>query len=98
MSLAPLFDEELTRYRRQIGPGVLTVEGQARLKASTVLVTRSGGMGGPAALVLTLAGVGRVILAHGGELISPDLNRQVLGSEQGIGQPRRGILPRIYGR
>ena len=40
-------------------------------------------MGGPAALALVMAGVGRVIVAHGGTLISPDLNRQVLGSEAG---------------
>lgn len=62
--------------------------GQQRLKASTVLVTRVGGMGGPAALMLTMGGVGHVIIAHGGDLISPDLNRQVLGSESGLGKPR----------
>jgi molybdopterin/thiamine biosynthesis adenylyltransferase len=45
-------------------------------------------MGGPAALMLTMGGVGRVIIAHGGELISPDLNRQVLGSEGALGKLR----------
>jgi molybdopterin/thiamine biosynthesis adenylyltransferase len=35
-----------------------------------------------------MAGVGRVIIAHGGDMISPDLNRQVLGSEAVLGQPR----------
>lgn len=45
-------------------------------------------MGGPAALMLTMAGVGRVVIAHGGKMISPDLNRQVLGSENVLGQPR----------
>jgi molybdopterin/thiamine biosynthesis adenylyltransferase len=71
-----------------MGAGVLSEEGQARLKQSTALITRVGGMGGPAALSLTMAGVGRVIIAHGGEMISPDLNRQVLGSEGVIGKPR----------
>jgi molybdopterin/thiamine biosynthesis adenylyltransferase len=80
--------EEWERYSRQIGPGVLTPEGQLRLKNSTALVTRAGGMGGPAALALVMAGVGHVIIAHGGELISPDLNRQVLGCEGLIGKPR----------
>jgi len=79
---------ELERYDRQIGAGVLSKEGQKRLKNSTVLVTRVGGMGGPAALALTMAGIGRVIIAHGGDMISPDLNRQVLGSESVIGKPR----------
>jgi molybdopterin/thiamine biosynthesis adenylyltransferase len=85
MQLTP---EERERYDRQIGPGVLSDEGQIRLKGSTALVTRTGGMGGPAALMLTMAGVGRVILAHGGQMISPDLNRQVLGSEAVLGRPR----------
>jgi len=83
-----LTPEELARYDRQLGPGVLSPAGQLRLKKSTALVTRVGGMGGPAALALVMGGVGRVIVAHGGELISPDLNRQVLGSEAGVGQPR----------
>jgi adenylyltransferase/sulfurtransferase len=38
--------------------------------------------------MLTMGGVGRVIIAHGGDMISPDLNRQVLGSERGLGRPR----------
>ena len=45
-------------------------------------------MGGPAALMLAMGGVGRVIIAHGSTMISPDLNRQVLGSEEVVGQPR----------
>ena len=80
--------EERERYARQLGPGVLTEEGQLRLKQSTAFVARAGGMGGPAALMLTMAGIGRLIIAHGGQLVSPDLNRQVLGSEPSIGQPR----------
>ena len=35
-----------------------------------------------------MAGVGRVIVSHGGTLISADLNRQVLGREEMVGQPR----------
>lgn len=79
---------ERERYARQIGPQALGIEGQLRLRQSSVLVTRAGGMGGPAALSLVLAGVGRVIIAHGGRLVSADLNRQVLGSEAMIGEPR----------
>jgi len=88
MPTPALSAEELTRYARQIGPGVLSAEGQARLRDSAALVSRVGGMGGPAALALVMAGVGRVIIAHGGRLISPDLNRQLLGSEQMLGELR----------
>ena len=82
--------EELAQYSRQMGPGVLSREGQTRLKRSTALVTRVGGMGGPAATALVMAGVGRVIFAHGGRLIRPDLNRQTLGSEEFLDEPRAG--------
>jgi molybdopterin-synthase adenylyltransferase len=85
---ADLTSAEWERYARQIGPGVLNREGQLRLSRATVLISRTGGMGGPAALALAMGGVGRIILAHGGTLISPDLNRQVLGNEAGVGQPR----------
>jgi len=80
--------EEQERYARQIGSGVLTEEGQLRLKNATVLVTRVGGMGGPASLMMAMAGVGHIIIAHGGEMISPDLNRQVLGCEDVLGKLR----------
>lgn len=81
---------EWERYARQLGPGVLSREGQVRLKRATAFLTRVGGMGGPAALALAMAGVGRLIIAHGGVLISPDLNRQVLGSEAGLNRARAG--------
>jgi molybdopterin/thiamine biosynthesis adenylyltransferase len=87
-SSTSLSADERERYVRQIGPGVLSPAGQERLKQSTALVTRVGGMGGPAALMLAMAGVGRVIIAHSGSLESADLNRQVLGSERELGQPR----------
>lgn len=83
-----LTPEERERYDRQLGPGVLSEEGQLRLKRATALITRVGGMGGPAAQMLAMSGVGNVIIAHGGEMISPDLNRQVLGSENVLGRPR----------
>jgi molybdopterin-synthase adenylyltransferase len=86
--LPQLSDDERQRYDRQIGSGVLSEDGQRRLKGSTALVTRVGGLGGPAALSLVAAGVGKVVIAHGGDLESPDLNRQVLGSEAGLGKLR----------
>ena len=88
MTTPSLSTEELARYARQIGPGVLTTEGQEKLKNSAALVSRAGGMGGPAALALVMAGVGRVVIAHSGRLEPSDLNRQVLGSENVLGQPR----------
>ncbi len=86
--ISDLTDEERERYDRQIGPGVLSEAGQLKLKNSTALVSRVGGMGGPASQMLAMGGVGRIVLAHGGSMISADLNRQVLGQESGLGQSR----------
>ncbi len=89
ISYAPMLTpDELARYDRQLGDGVLDVAGQERLKRSAALITRVGGMGGPASLMLAMSGVGRVVIAHGGDLITPDLNRQVLGCEAIVGEPR----------
>jgi molybdopterin/thiamine biosynthesis adenylyltransferase len=87
MSATPL-PPELARYTRQIGPGALSLQGQQRLARSTALVTRAGGVGGAAAMGLVVAGVGRVIIAHGGEMIEPDLNRQILGADDVVGKSR----------
>jgi molybdopterin/thiamine biosynthesis adenylyltransferase len=83
-----LTPKELERYRRQIMlPGFGEVA-QQKLKSSTVLVTGVGGLGGTAALYLAVAGVGRLILVRGGNLRLDDMNRQVLMTDNWVGQPR----------
>lgn len=86
--LPELTTEERERYEWQLWVPDFGEEGQRRLKGATVLVSRIGGVGGTAALQLAAAGVGRLILAHGGELRRNDLNRQLLMNTAGIGQPR----------
>ena len=49
--------------------------GQERLKASTALVSRCGGLGGCVAQSLAAAGIGRLVLAHGG-LLAPGRARR----------------------
>jgi molybdopterin-synthase adenylyltransferase len=62
--------------------------GQKKLKAASVLISRVGGVGGAAALQLAAAGVGRLILAHGGNLKPSDLNRQILMTADWLDKPR----------
>ncbi len=96
MNANPLTDEERAIYEWQMWvPGVGEV-GQSKLKAASVLISRVGGLGGLVALELAAAGVGRLILAHGGELQPSDLNRQLLQTHDHIGKPRmESILRRL---
>lgn len=76
------------RYRRQKLLPWLSDAGQARLRRSSVLIARVGGLGGPLAQSLALAGVGRIVLYHDGELLEEDLQRMVLMDPSAIGKPR----------
>lgn len=62
--------------------------GPEKTAGASVLVSRCGGVGGAAALELAAAGVGRLILAHAGDLTPADLNRQLLMSRAGVGHSR----------
>ncbi|MGB0739793.1 MAG: ThiF family adenylyltransferase, partial [Planctomycetaceae bacterium] len=62
--------------------------GQQRLKGASVLVSRVGGLGSVVAYELAAAGVGRLILAHAGNVRHSDLNRQLLMTHDWIGKPR----------
>jgi molybdopterin/thiamine biosynthesis adenylyltransferase len=61
--------------------------GQRRLAGASVLVSRVGGVGSAVALELAAAGVGRLVLAHGGTVQPADLNRQLLMTHDWIGRP-----------
>lgn len=86
--LPELTDDERRRYEWQLWVPDFGEAGQRRLKQASVLVSRIGGVGGSAAMQLAAAGVGRLILAHGGNLRLDDLNRQLLMTTDWIGKPR----------
>lgn len=84
----PLTPEEQERFSWQTSiPGMGEI-GQQKLKQATVLISRVGGVGGCVAQQLAAAGVGRLILLHGGKLRVDDLNRQILMSDAAIGTDR----------
>lgn len=89
-----LTQEERDVYEWQMWLDQLGESGQRRLRGATALVSRVGGLGGPLAQQLAAAGVGRLILAHGGDLKPSDLNRQVLMTHDGVGTPRAPIARR----
>jgi len=99
----PLTPEERETYEWQMWVPGVGEEGQRKLKAASVLVTRVGGLGGLAAYELAAAGVGRIVLAHAGVIKRSDLNRQLLMTHTAIGTSRvecaarrlRELNPRI---
>ena len=52
-------NDEIARYSRHLIMPEVTLEGQKRLKAASVLCIGAGGLGSPIALYLAAAGVGR---------------------------------------
>lgn len=83
-----LTEKELERYRRQIQLPELGETGQNALKQTTALVSGVGGLGGTVALYLAVAGIGKLILVRGGNLRLDDMNRQILMTDDWVGQPR----------
>ena len=83
-----LSEQERAIYEWQIWVSGFGEAGQRKLKAASVLVSRAGGVGGALAFQLAAAGVGRIILAHAGNLRASDLNRQVLMRHDAIDQSR----------
>ena len=84
----PLTDEEREIYEWQTSVPDFGEGGQERLKGATVLISRIGGLGGVVAYELAAAGVGRLILAHAGDVKPSDLNRQLLMTHEQLGKPR----------
>ena len=86
--LPKLTDAEREVYSWQTTVAGFGEEGQRRLKAATVMVSRIGGVGGLVAYELAAVGVGRLVLAHAGKLKPSDLNRQLLMRHDALGQAR----------
>ena len=83
-----LTQEEKDTYSWQTTVPGFGEEGQTKLKNSTVFISRVGGLGSVVAYELAAAGVGKMILAHGGNVKHSDLNRQLLMTYDWLGKPR----------
>lgn len=86
--MTKLNEEEKATYEWQIWVPEFGEAGQEKLKDASVLVSRCGGLGSVVAYELAAAGVGKLILAHGGNVKHSDLNRQLLMTHDWLGKPR----------
>jgi molybdopterin/thiamine biosynthesis adenylyltransferase/rhodanese-related sulfurtransferase len=86
--LPPLSRDEVRRYARHLSVPGVGEEGQRRLKASSVLMIGTGGLGSPAALYLAAAGVGRIGLIDPDTVDRSNLQRQILHGESWVGKSK----------
>src|SRR5205085_9239107 len=80
--------QEVQRYSRHLIMPEVSVEGQKRLKASSILLIGAGGLGSPLALYLAAAGVGRLGLGDFDVVDFRNLQRQVLHGTPDVGRPK----------
>jgi adenylyltransferase/sulfurtransferase len=87
-----LSDSELTRYDRQMMIPDWGKDGQKKLKEATVPVAGTGGLGCPVSLYLAAAGIGRLVLVDKDKFELSNLNRQILGWQENIGQAKAEVV------
>ncbi len=86
-----LSQAELRRYQRHFNLPQVGVEGQEKLKQSSVLLVGLGGLGTPLALYLAAAGVGRLGLVEFDQVEESNLQRQVLYGVSDVGRPKLDV-------
>jgi molybdopterin/thiamine biosynthesis adenylyltransferase len=83
-----LSEEQAARYARHFPVPEIGTEGQEKLLASKVLVIGAGGLGSPATLYLTAAGVGTVGVLDSDVVELSNLQRQILHGTSDLGRPK----------
>ena len=85
---ATFSDAELARYSRQLLIPNVGVEGQMRLKKSSVLLVGAGALGSPAALYLAAAGVGTLGIVEFDVVDESNLQRQIIHGASDVGRSK----------
>ncbi len=86
--MPPLSSEERARYARHLALPDFGETGQRRIKAASVLCIGAGGLGSPAALYLTAAGVGRLGIVDHDIVDLSNIQRQLLHSTPDVGRTK----------
>lgn len=83
-----LSKEEKSRYARHLILPEFGIENQKKLKASSVLLIGTGGLGSPTSLYLTAAGIGRIGLVDFDVVDASNLQRQIIHFSSDVGTPK----------
>jgi molybdopterin/thiamine biosynthesis adenylyltransferase/rhodanese-related sulfurtransferase len=83
--LPELSHKEIHRYSRHLLIPDVGLEGQKKLKAASVLIVGTGGLGSPVALYMAAAGVGRIGLVDYDVVDFSKQQRQVIHGESRLG-------------
>ncbi len=86
--LPELTHEEILRYSRHLLIPEVGLAGQQKLKASSVLIIGTGGLGSPVSLYLAAAGVGRIGLVDYDVVDYTNLQRQIIHGTSTVGMLR----------
>ncbi len=81
-----LSSEEISRYARHISLPEIGMEGQRKLKASSVGCIGTGGLGSPLLIYLAAAGVGRIGIVDFDLVECSNLQRQIIHTTDSIGK------------
>ncbi len=84
--------EQIERYARHLVLKEIGGAGQNALLDANIALVGAGGLGGPAALYLAAAGVGRITLIDDDVVGLSNLQRQVQFGTDDIGQPKTHVL------
>ena len=83
-----LSNQEVARYSRHLIMPEVGMDGQLKLKASSVLCVGAGGLGSPVALYLAAAGVGRIGIVDFDVVDYSNLQRQIIHGTPDVGRPK----------
>ena len=86
--LPPLSHEEIRRYSRHLLLDDVGMEGQRRLKGSSVLCIGGGGLGSPLLMYLAAAGVGTIGIVDDDVVEESNLQRQIVHATDAVGTPK----------
>lgn len=87
-ALPSLSNEEIARYSRHLIMPEVGMEGQRKLKAASVLMIGTGGLGAPVGMYLAAAGVGRLGIVDFDIVEASNLQRQIIHGTADIGRPK----------